>query len=183
MAKGLSDHCLSHEKTLERVRARVKKTEEEQAKLKAWKICHKEKLKLSETARGELEKEVDLMKGALTEKNESLRHAKADAIKEYRDSDALLCELGTSFSEGFDDCLRQVKASFLELNLSHITIDPEGLPTAPPVYAEGTDELFGEEPNDGEAQKVDAKGSVEDDARQPSIQGPGDEEDTIVVTK
>ena len=35
-----------------------------------------------------------------------LRQAKEMAICEYRDSDALLSELGTSFLKGFDDALR-----------------------------------------------------------------------------
>ena len=42
---------------------------------------------------------------------------------EYRDSDALLKELGGSFVDGFDDCFHQVKASFLDLDLSHISIE------------------------------------------------------------
>ena len=36
---------------------------------------------------------------------DQLRQAKEVAIREYRDSDALLVELGTSFAEGFDDAL------------------------------------------------------------------------------
>ena len=52
-----------------------------------------------------------------------LCRAKKDAIKEYCDSDALLIELGGFLADGFDDCLRQVKASFLNMDLSHITID------------------------------------------------------------
>jgi len=54
-----------------------------------------------------------------------LRRAKEDAIKEYHDSDALLFELGGSFADGFDDCLRQVKASFLDLDLSKISINAQ----------------------------------------------------------
>ena len=42
---------------------------------------------------------------------------------EYRDSDALLKELGGSFVDSFDDCFHQVKASFLDLDLSHISIE------------------------------------------------------------
>lgn len=67
---------------------------------------------------------------------------KEDAIKEYRDSDALLAELGGSFIDSFDDCLNQVKTSFPNLDLSYITIDVEGQTPAPPVESKGTDELF-----------------------------------------
>ena len=52
-----------------------------------------------------------------------LRHAKEVAIKEYRDFDDLLRELGSFFDDGFDDCICQVKASFPDLDLSHISID------------------------------------------------------------
>lgn len=181
MAKGLFDRCLSHEKTLEHVRVRAEATEEELAELKAWKLRHEEKLKLSEKVRGELEKEVDAMKKALAKKNESPCHAKTDAIQEHWDSEVLLSELSTSFVDSFEDCLRQVKASFPDLNLSHINVDPEGQTTGTPVDSVWTDELFGEEQSDGEAQKLGEKGFVEDDAYQPLIKGPSDKEDTVVV--
>ena len=67
---------------------------------------------MSEEVKGELEKQTKLLKKALADKdkeikdaNDRLRQAKEEAIREYRDSDALLAELGGSFAEGFDDCL------------------------------------------------------------------------------
>ena len=45
-------------------------------------------------------------------------HAKEYAVKEFRDSDAFLYELGSCFVDGFNDCLHQVKVSFLNLDLS-----------------------------------------------------------------
>ena len=41
-----------------------------------------------------------------------LRRAKEVAIREYRDSDALLSELGDSYLQGFDDTLCQVKKAY-----------------------------------------------------------------------
>lgn len=61
---------------------------------------------------------------------------------EYRDSDTLLKELGGSFVDGFDDCFHQVKASFLDLDLSHISIEAQAQTLAHPVYSEGINELF-----------------------------------------
>lgn len=61
---------------------------------------------------------------------------------EYRDSDTLLKELGGSFVDGFDDCFHQVKASFLDLDLSHISIEAQAQTLAHPVYSEGLNELF-----------------------------------------
>ena len=59
----------------------------------------------------------------IKEAKDRLRQVKEEAICEYRDSDALLAELGGSFAKGFDDYLRQVKASHLDLALSNINID------------------------------------------------------------
>ena len=42
----------------------------------------------------------------ITNSKKLLRRAKDDAIKEYCDFDALLFQLGGSFADGFDDCLR-----------------------------------------------------------------------------
>ena len=59
----------------------------------------------------------------ITEAKDLLLQAKDEAIREYRDSNALLAELGGSFAEGFGDCLRQVKTSYLNLDLFNINID------------------------------------------------------------
>ena len=72
------------------------------------------KLAYSEQVRGELEKKTELLRQVLKDKEkeirdakDQLRQAKEVVIHEYRDSDALLVELGTSFAEGFDDaCVR-----------------------------------------------------------------------------
>ena len=48
---------------------------------------------------------------------------------EYCDSDALILELGVSYNDGFDDALCQVKALYLELDLSSVNISvPEPTP-------------------------------------------------------
>lgn len=77
----------------------------------------------------------------ISKSKKQLHWAREDAIKEYRDSDALLAELGGSFADGFDDCLHQVKASFLDLDLSHTTINGEGQTPACYVESEGTDDV------------------------------------------
>ena len=61
---------------------------------------------------------------------------------EYRDSDALLKEIVGSFFDGFDNCFHQVKASFLDLDLSHISIEAQARTPTHPVYSKGIDELF-----------------------------------------
>lgn len=98
---------------------------------------------------------------------EQLHRAKEDAIKEYRNCDTLLYELGGSFA----DCLRQVKVSFSDLNLSHISIDTQAQTPAHPADQEDTDELFADDTtpslqDDGEtAPPEDQVKPVKDEAR------------------
>jgi len=54
-----------------------------------------------------------------------LRQVKEEAVQEYRDSDALLAELGGTFAEGFNDALHQVKTSFPDLDLSYVNINTQ----------------------------------------------------------
>ena len=70
------------------------------------------KFDLSEQVRKELEQKTDEARKALEVKDkeiqdlkEKLRQAKEVAVREYRDSDALLAELGNSILQGFDDVL------------------------------------------------------------------------------
>lgn len=80
------------------------------------------------------EKEITDVKGQILQ-------AKETAIHEYRDSKLLLTELDSSFTEGYDDALRQVKVSYPDLDVSHITIDAQGQTLAQFVQSESTDGL------------------------------------------
>lgn len=113
-------------------------------------------------------------KDEISQSKKLLRQAKKDAIKEYCDFDALLAEMGGSFVDGFDYCLHQVKASFPDLNLSHITINAKGQNPARSVESEGTDELFVDDINPdhqvyGEAIYADQEKSVEDRIHQLEV--------------
>ena len=68
MMKGLIGRCLNHETALDRIRARVRSTEDKLAELKAWKTVQEKKLALSEEARGELEKQTELLRQVLEDK-------------------------------------------------------------------------------------------------------------------
>ena len=106
MTKGLMDQSLHHEMALERVREKAKLAEEELFELKNWKVVTEQKLKLAEWARDEYQKMTEELKKILEDKENDLRQAKERAVQEYRDSDALLSELGVSYNDGFDDALR-----------------------------------------------------------------------------
>ena len=157
MMKGLMGRCLNHETALDHIRVKVNSTEDELNELKAWKTVQEKKLALSEEARDELEKQTELLKWVLEDKEkeicdtkDQLRQAKEEAIHEYRDSDALLAELEGSFAKGFDDALRQVKASYHDLEASHVNIDVQAQTSIQLVHSESRDELFANDaPIDG----------------------------------
>ena len=113
------------------------------------------KLACSEQARVELEKQMELLRKVLEDKEKEivdtknqLRQAKEEAIREYRDSDALLLELGESFAESFDDVLRQVKSSYPDLDVYHVSIERQAQSTAQPVLSESTEDLFAKDVDD-----------------------------------
>ena len=62
------------------------------------------------------------MKKTLEDKEKEVCHAKEAAVLEYRDSDALLSELGVSYNDGFDDALHQAKALYPKLDFSSVNI-------------------------------------------------------------
>ena len=64
---------------------------------------------------------------------------------EYHDSDALISELGVSYNDGLDDALHQVKALYLQLDLSSVNISIPEPTSVHPDQSEDTNELFGED--------------------------------------
>ena len=128
------------------------------------------KLDLTRQLLEESEAQVEVLKKILKDKEEEileakgqLRQAKEDAVREYRDSDALLKELGGSFADGFDNCFCQVKASF--------PAQAQAQTLTQLIYSEGTDELFANETNldpqdDGDTIDVDQEKYVRDGTHQ-----------------
>ena len=145
MTKGLMERSLHHEMTLGRVREKAKLVEEELFELRNWKVVMEQKLKLAERVRDEYQKMTKELKKVLEDKENDLRHAKEAAVLEYRDSDALLSELGVSYNDGFDDALRQAKALYPKLDFSSINITIPKATSVHPDQSDDTNELFGEE--------------------------------------
>ena len=108
---------------LERVREKAKLTEEELFELRNWKVVTEQKLKLAEQARDEYQKMTEELKTVLEDKESELRLAKEKVVQEYRDSDALLTELGVSYNDGFNDALHQAKALYPKLDFSTVNIN------------------------------------------------------------
>ena len=145
MTKGLMDRALHHETALERVCDKAKLAEEELLELKNWKVVTEKKLKLAEQARDEYQTMTEELKTILEDKEDELRLAKEKAVQEYRDSDALLTELGTSYTDGFDDALRQAKTLYPKFDFSAVNINiAEGMSVQPDA-SNDTADLFAEE--------------------------------------
>ena len=122
------------------------------------------KFDLLERVRKELEQGLEEVKKALEEKDkevqdlqDQLRQAKKVAIREYRDSDALLSELGDSFLEGFDDALRQVKKAYPDLDVSNVKVEDQGQSSVMPVASEDTEDLFAEDATQGDGESTQDK--------------------------
>ena len=158
------DRCLNREATLEHVRAKAKQMEDELGQLHKWKSIMEKKFDLSEQTRKELEQRTEEAGKALEAKDkevkdlkEKLRQAKEDAVCEYRDSDALLRELGGSFLQGFDDALRQLKKVYPELDVSMINVNYQDQTSALLVASENTNDLFGDDAVQGDGESVPSK--------------------------
>ena len=123
MTKGLMERALHQEMALERVHEKAKLANEELLELKNWKVVTEQKLKLAERTRDEYQRMTEELKTVLEDKENELRLAKEKAVQEYRDSDALLTELGVSYNDGFDDALRQAKALYPKLKFSAVNIN------------------------------------------------------------
>ena len=144
MIKGLMERSLHHEMMLERVREKAKLAEEELFELRNWKVVIKQKLKLAERARDEYQKMTEELKKVLEDKENDLRHAKEAAVLDYRDSDALLLELGVLYNDGFDDALCQAKTLYPKLDFSSVNITVPEATSVHPEQSDDTNELFGE---------------------------------------
>ena len=145
MTKGLMDRSLHHEMALERVREKAKLAKKELLELKNWKVVTEQKLKLAERARDEYQKMTEELRKVLEDKENDLRQAKERAVQEYRDSDALLSELGVSYNDGFDDALRHAKALYPKLDFSSVNIIVAEATSIHPDLSNDTNELFAEE--------------------------------------
>ena len=155
------DRCLNREAALERVRSKAGQTEEELSQLYKWKSTMEQKFELSEKTRQEFEQRTEEAGKALKGKEDEvkdlkkkLRQAKDDAVNEYRDSEALLKELGGSFLQGFDDALRQIKKAYPDLDVSMISVSNQDQTSALPVASDNTEDLFGDETAQGDGESA-----------------------------
>ena len=68
--------CVNHEMVLDCIRAKARLMKDEVNELKAWKTVQENKLAISEEARGELEKQTELLKQVLEDKGKEISDTK-----------------------------------------------------------------------------------------------------------
>ena len=169
MTKGLMDRALHQEMALEMVREKARLTDEELLELKRWKVVTEQKLKLAEQTRDEYQRMTEELKTVLEDKENELRLAKEKAVQEYRDSNALLTKLGTSYNDGFDDALRQAKALYPKLDFSAVNINVAKAMSVQPDTSDDTAELFAEERPVTVVPKLHAEEGKTHEAKDPVI--------------
>lgn len=76
MMKGLMGRCLNHETALERIRTKANLTEDELNELRAWKTSMEKKISYLENVRGELEKQTEMLRTVLEDKENEIQDAK-----------------------------------------------------------------------------------------------------------
>ena len=164
MMKGLMGRCLSHEMALDRVRAKAEQTEEELLQLRNWKPKMERKLELSEKARKNLKEVTEEARKTLESKEKEIedlkskvRQAKDIAVREYRDSDTLITELGDSFHQGFVDAIRQVKQAYPDLDVSKFKVEDPAQKSVIPAASEDIDDLFADDDALGDVESTPAK--------------------------
>ena len=163
MMKGPMGRCLTHETALGRVRAKAELTEDEMNQLQNWKSKMEKKFELSERVRKELKQRTEEAKKAFEDKDkelqdlkDQLRLAKEVAIREYRDSNALLSELEDSYLQGFDDALHQVQKAYPNLDVSNIKVEDQAQTSVIPIALENTEDLFAEDVTKGNEESAQA---------------------------
>ena len=81
-------------------------------------------------------------KKEINDAKDQLHQAKEAVIREYRDFDALLEELETSYADSFDDAVCQVKKAYHDLDFSQLNINAQAQATAQPDAFKSTEDLF-----------------------------------------
>ena len=173
MMKELMGWCLKHEAPLERVWSKAEQMEDELNQLWSWKTKMEKKFELLERVRKDLEQSTEEAKKTLKVKEkeiqdlkDGLRQAKEVAVREYRNSDALLSKLGDSFLQGFDDALCQVKKAFPDLDVSNIKVEDQAQTSVMAIALDDTDDLFVEVDALGDGESAQAQ-LVTKSAHQP----------------
>ena len=128
--RALQDRRVANEKVIYWFRKcqEIENKERDQYKEAVW-ILNMEltaKLALLEKEtrrREELEKMTTNLTIELAALQEQIKKAKVDIVAVFRTSQPYFDECGVYYGDGFDDCLKQVAAFYLDLDLSQVVLD------------------------------------------------------------
>ena len=132
---------------------------------KKFELSERERKKLKQIM-GEAKTALEGKEMKITNLKDGLHQAKEVAVREYRDSNALILELGDSFLQGFEDALRQVNKAYPNLDVSNIKMEDQAQTSILPISSDDTDDLFAEADGQGEGESALAQ-PVIDMANQP----------------
>ena len=134
--KALQDRCVANEGVIRRFckHQEIENKERDQYKEAVHTLNTELTAKLAllkeETCRREEEEKVKTnLMTELAAFREQMDKAKADTVAAFRVSQPIFDKYGTFYGNRFDDLLKQVKANYLDLDLSWIAIDDTVLPT------------------------------------------------------
>ena len=120
---ALQDRCVAKEGVVTRVQKHNANLMNEQGQYKEAVRTLNQELK---EVREKLE-EVDRQNGKLREEvtalGQRVQTAGADAVRDFKATQSFIDSCAGYYGTGFDDCLKQVASTFLELDLSGITMD------------------------------------------------------------
>ena len=102
----------------------------------------KKALEESESHAEALKKVLKDKEGEISLLRKQVLLAKEDGKTKFCNSDGFFYELGDCYADGFNECLRQVKALFPDLDISQISINAMAQIPARSIELEGTDALF-----------------------------------------
>ena len=153
MMKGLMDRCMAQETLVDQLKERAESAETEQNELKAsWEVQVK-KLNVTRKALEESEAQTGVLKKVLKDKEgeisflrKQIRQAKEDGKTEFCNSDGFLSKLSGCYADGFNECLRQVKALFPDLDVSWVSLDDMAQTPTKSIESGDTNELFEGDP-------------------------------------
>ena len=135
--KALQVKCVANEGVIARQQKRIKNMtnwqEQYKSALRSFNQEVKElKEKLEEEGR---QRKKDLKAKEIAKKELAIllgqvETAKADAMKEFKDSQAFVDSCAEYYGVGFEDCLKQVKSNYPDLDLAKVSMDAP-MPTTP----------------------------------------------------
>ena len=120
---ALQDRCVAKEGVVTRVRKHNANLMNEQGQYKEAVHALIQELKEVREKLEEADRQNDKLREEVTALGQRVQTAGADAVRDFKATQSFIDSCAGYYGTGFDDCLKQVASTFLELDLSGITMD------------------------------------------------------------